>query len=65
MLIDLFKNDKITKVLKNDPDLLKIFKDCISKINLSISEVIDIEKKINDYKNSIYNLNLILVYEII
>jgi len=46
MLIDLFENDKIKEVFKNDPDLLRKFKDCISKIKLLISERLEIEKKI-------------------
>ncbi len=46
MLMDLFENNKITEVLKNDPDLLKNFEDCISKIKLSISKRQEIEKKI-------------------
>jgi hypothetical protein len=46
MLIELFENDKIKEVLKNDPDLLRKFEDCISKIKLSISKRKEIEKKI-------------------
>ena len=46
MLIDLFNNNKIKEVLKNNPDLLKKFEECIGKINLSISKRQEIEKKI-------------------
>ena len=46
LLMELFENDKIKKVFKNEPDLLKKFKDCINKINLSISKRMEIEKKI-------------------
>lgn len=46
LLKELFENDKIKKVFKNDPDLLKKFEDCIKKINLSTSKRMKIEKKI-------------------
>jgi hypothetical protein len=46
MLIDLFRNDKIKEVLKNNPELLKKFEDCISTIELSINKRQEIEKKI-------------------
>jgi len=46
MLIELFENDKIKEVLKNNPNLLGKFEDCISKIKLSISKRQEIEKKI-------------------
>lgn len=46
MLTDLFKNDKIKEVLKNDPELLRKFKDCMSKLELTISKRQEIVKKI-------------------
>jgi len=38
MFADLLENDKIKKVLDNDPDLLRRFQDCVDKTKLSISE---------------------------
>lgn len=51
---DLFENDKIVEVLKNDPDLLKRFKDLSSKIKLSISKRQEIEKKIFKKQKKFY-----------
>jgi len=46
MLAKLFENDKIKEVLKNDPDLLRKFKDCMSKLELTIVERQKIVNKI-------------------
>ncbi len=45
MLIDLFNNNKIKEVLKNNPDLLKKFEECIGKINLSLVKDKKLRKK--------------------
>lgn len=36
MLIELFENDKIKEVLKNDPDLFRKFEDCKIKLSIGI-----------------------------
>ncbi|MDD5014137.1 MAG: hypothetical protein PHW73_03410 [Atribacterota bacterium] len=46
MLVDLFNNDKILKVIASNPDLFKKYKDCINKLTLSINEREKLAEKI-------------------